>query len=95
MEERRPPSKPPVPRPGNLLPTPEPPLAPTPGPEFGLRAPHSNPLLAVKGPPLSPRLLPRASNALTSSNVTYGPLSPSPARSLNAKEKSGLVSQAF
>lgn len=84
-----------MPRPDSLPLTPVPPLSPTPGPKFGLGAPHSNPLPSVKRLPLPPRLLPGATNALTSPNVTYGPPSLSPAKNFNAKEKSGLVSQAF
>lgn len=70
-----------------------------------------SPSLAFGDPPLPPfkssvrlsgvlpcpllRLLPPASHALTSFNVTYGPLGLSPARNFDAKEKPGLVSQAF
>lgn len=42
-----------------------------------------------------PRLLPPASDVLTSSNVTYSPIGHSATQNFNAKEKSGLVSQAF
>lgn len=46
----------------------------------------------LRGPP---RLLPPPSDVLTSSNVSYSPTGLGAAQNFNAKEKSGLVSQAF
>lgn len=89
------PSKLPAPRPGKSLFHPEAALRSIPTPSLATEPPiQIISLLSshLHGPP---SLLPPASDVLTSSNVTYSPIGLSAAQNFNAKEKSGLVSQAF
>lgn len=91
-----PPSKPPAPQPGEVsLSHPEAALRSIPTPSL-----TAEPLIQIisllsRGLHGPPRLLPPASDVLTSSNVTHSPIGLSAAQNFNAKEKSGLVSQAF